>query len=51
MPTDKTILLVEDNPQSDMFTLRALRRVSVANTVVWRATASRTCPGWPQINH
>ena len=46
--TEKTILLVEDNPQDDMFTLR---RVSVANTVVWRATASRTCPGWPQINH
>ncbi len=33
MTTDKTILLVEDNPQDEMLTLRALRRASVANTV------------------
>ncbi len=31
--TQKTILLVEDNPQDEMLTLRALRRANVANTV------------------
>jgi len=31
--TEKTILLVEDNPQDEMLTLRALRRASVANAV------------------
>ena len=31
--TEKTILLVEDNPQDEMLTLRALRRANVANTV------------------
>ncbi len=30
---EKTILLVEDNPQDEMLTLRALRRASVANAV------------------
>ncbi len=29
----KTILLVEDNPQDEMLTLRALRRVNLANRV------------------
>ena len=29
----KTLLLVEDNPQDEMLTLRALRRASVAGTV------------------
>lgn len=29
----KTILLVEDNPQDEMLTLRALRRVNVANRI------------------
>jgi len=31
--SEKTILLVEDNPQDEMLTLRALRRASVANAV------------------
>jgi CheY-like chemotaxis protein len=31
--TTKTILLVEDNPQDEMLTLRALRKASVANRV------------------
>lgn len=29
----KTILLVEDNPQDEMLTLRALRRVNLANRI------------------
>jgi CheY-like chemotaxis protein len=31
--TDKTILLVEDNLQDEMLTLRALRRANVANRI------------------
>lgn len=31
--TEKTILLVEDNPQDEMLTLRALRRANVANRI------------------
>jgi CheY-like chemotaxis protein len=31
--TQKSILLVEDNPQDEMLTLRALRRANVANQV------------------
>jgi len=31
--SEKTILLVEDNPQDEMLTLRALRRANVANSV------------------
>lgn len=31
--TTKTILLVEDNPQDEMLTLRALRRANVANQI------------------
>jgi hypothetical protein len=31
--TQKSILLVEDNPQDEMLTLRALRRANVANVV------------------
>lgn len=31
--SDKTILLVEDNPQDEMLTLRALRRANVANRI------------------
>jgi CheY-like chemotaxis protein len=30
---DRTILLVEDNPQDEMLTLRALRKVNLANHV------------------
>lgn len=30
---EKTILLVEDNPQDEMLTLRALRKVNLANRV------------------
>jgi len=30
---DKTILLVEDNPQDEMLTLRALRKANLANRV------------------
>lgn len=30
---EKTILLVEDNPQDEMLTLRALRRAKVANRI------------------
>jgi CheY-like chemotaxis protein len=30
---EKTILLVEDNPQDEMLTLRALRRANVANRI------------------
>ena len=33
MKQDKTLLLVEDNPQDEMLTLRALRRANVANSV------------------
>jgi CheY-like chemotaxis protein len=32
--TIKTILLVEDNPQDEMLTLRALRKANVANHIV-----------------
>ena len=31
--TEKTLLLVEDNPQDEMLTLRALKRANLANTV------------------
>lgn len=31
--TGKTILLVEDNPQDEMLTLRALRKANVANRI------------------
>lgn len=31
--TSRTILLVEDNPQDEMLTLRALRKVNLANLV------------------
>ncbi|MDG4553446.1 MAG: response regulator [Candidatus Competibacter sp.] len=31
--TTKTILLVEDNPQDEMLTLRALRRANLANRI------------------
>jgi CheY-like chemotaxis protein len=31
--TDKTLLLVEDNPQDELLTLRALRKASVANRI------------------
>lgn len=31
--THKTILLVEDNPQDEMLTLRALRKANVANRI------------------
>lgn len=31
--TEKTILLVEDNPQDELLILRALRKVNLANTV------------------
>lgn len=33
MMQTKTILLVEDNPQDEMLTLRALRRVNLANRI------------------
>lgn len=33
MMNSKTILLVEDNPQDEMLTLRALRRANLANRV------------------
>ncbi|MDT4290937.1 response regulator [Methylomonas sp. MO1] len=33
MSNAKTILLVEDNPQDEMLTLRALRKVNLANQV------------------
>jgi CheY-like chemotaxis protein len=33
MMNSKTILLVEDNPQDEMLTLRALRRANLANQV------------------
>lgn len=31
--TDKTLLLVEDNPQDEMLTLRALKKANVANRI------------------
>jgi CheY-like chemotaxis protein len=31
--TDKTLLLVEDNPQDEMLTLRALKKASMANRI------------------
>jgi CheY-like chemotaxis protein len=31
--TDKTLLLVEDNPQDELLTLRALRKANVANRI------------------
>lgn len=31
--TDKTLLLVEDNPQDEMLTLRALRKANMANRI------------------
>jgi CheY-like chemotaxis protein len=31
--TDKTLLLVEDNPQDELLTLRALRKAKVANYI------------------
>lgn len=33
MSTEKTILLVEDNPQDEMLTLRALRKAGLANRI------------------
>ena len=33
MSFDKTILLVEDNPQDEMLILRALRKANLANTI------------------
>ncbi len=32
--TPKTVLLVEDNPQDEMLTLRALRKINLANHIV-----------------
>jgi CheY-like chemotaxis protein len=33
MTTDRVILLVEDNPQDELLTLRALKRANVANRI------------------